>query len=382
MVRSKWIVVTALVGAGVLALSACSSGGSGSGSSAGGADKTLHFAVIAEATGALAAYGTQLEAGVKAAVKDVNASSKYKVKLDPKFYDCQSDQAVCAQLTRQAVTSDGATAVIGPVVSTDIQAAVAVTQPLNVPHLGMAVFNQLTDNYTNTFRWSTQSDISNQTVINYVKATMKPGDTIAIVNSTNDFGKGGATQQTADLKAVGITPVASISHDPGQPDYTPEITQLKAANPTYVLLSDSVPGDIALQLKEAKSAGLKSIWIGADAAGTIQLAGDAAKGYLTVSPWFPTDATKTLSSKFEAQGIQTPGWISAMAYDATLGLAEAASTKGTSSKEITAGLESLNNFSGLARTGWSFTAKDHRGLGSSQIANWNGTAYEVVWPKS
>jgi branched-chain amino acid transport system substrate-binding protein len=246
----------------------------------------------------------------------------------------------------------------------------------------MAVFNQLTDNYTNTFRWSTQSDISNQTVINYVKATMKPGDTIAIVNSTNDFGKGGATQQTADLKAVGITPVASISHDPGQPDYTPEITQLKAANPTYVLLSDSVPGDIALQLKEAKSAGLKSIWIGADAAGTIQLAGDAAKGYLTVSPWFPTDATKTLSSKFEAQGIQTPGWISAMAYDATLGLAEAASTKGTSSKEITAGLESLNNFSGLARTGWSFTAKDHRGLGSSQIANWNGTAYEVVWPKS
>ncbi|WP_162529758.1 ABC transporter substrate-binding protein [Nocardioides caldifontis] len=361
----------------LLLLAAC-----GSGDAAGDDSGVFKFAVVTEKTGAYADYGLQLEAGVQAAVKDLNASGDYDIEFEPVIYDCQSDKSICVQHAREAVTAEGLSAVIGPIVSVDILPAAEVTERAKVPHLVMAVLNQITDDYTNTFRWSVQSDRSNQTVVDYVEAKMKPGDTVAIVNATTDFGMGGAAQQTEQLAAIGIEPVASIPHDPDQADYTPIITELKKADPTYVLLSDSNPADIAKLLRQAKELGLKSTWIGADASGAIQLAGDAAEGYLTVSPWFPGPDTQELTDKLVAEGIKTPGWISAMAYDATLGLAEAVDSSGTSPEEVTKGLESLSDFDGLARTGWTFSADDRRGQTTSQIAEWTGTEYKIVWPEN
>lgn len=376
MNRSRKIL-TGVVATSALILSAC--GGGASGGSA--EDDTFKFAVVTEKTGAFAPYGLQLEAGVKAAVKDINSSGDYDLEFEPVIYDCQSDTAICVQQTREAVTSDGLPAVIGPVVSVDILPSAEVTERAEIPHFVLAVLNQITDDYSNTFRWSVQSDRSNQTVVDYVEAQLKPGETVAIVNATTDFGMGGAEQQTAQLAEIGIEPVASIAHDPDQADYTPLITQLKKAAPTYVLLSDSNPADIAKLLRQAKNLGLESTWIGADAAGSIELAGDAAEGYLTVSPWFPGPETQELTDKLVAEGIETPGWISAMAYDATLGLAEVVEDSGTSSEEIMNGLTELSDFDGLARSDWSFSADDRRGLETSQIAVWTDNHYEIVWPE-
>lgn len=366
---------TAAVAAALtLALSGCSGGGDDG--------DTFRFAVVAEKTGAFAEYGLQLEAGVRAAVEDINASGDYDLKFEPVLYDCQSDKAICVQSARDAVNADGLPAVVGPIVSVDVLPAAEVTERAEVPHLVMAVLNQITDDYDNTFRFSTQSDRSNQTVVDYVKAGLQPGETVAIVNATTDFGKGGAAQQKEQLAAVDIEPVVEIAHDPDQADYTPLITQLKNAAPTYVLLSDSNPADIAKLLRQSKDLGLESQWIGADASGTIDLAGDAAEGYMTVSPWFPSADNKELADKLVAQDIEHPGWISAMAYDATLALARAVQDGGTSSEEITQALASLSDFDGVARQDWSFSADDRRGQESSQIAIWTGKQYEIVWPES
>lgn len=375
MKRSLGIRSVGATAIAVLALSACGGGGSE------GDDGEFRFAVVAEKTGAYADYGLQLEAGVQAAVEDINASGDYELEFVPEIYDCQSDQAICVQSARDAVNADGLPVVIGPIVSVDILPTADVTERANVPHLVMAVLNQITDDYTNTHRFSVQSDRSNQTVVNYVEAKLQPGETVAVVNATTDFGKGSAAQQIEQLAEIGIEPVAEIAHDPDQADYTPLITQLKQADPTYVLLSDSNPADIAKLLRQSKELGLPSQWIGADASGTIELAGDAAVGYMTVSPWFPTAENQELTDKLAAGGV-TPGWISAMAYDATLALAEVVQENGTSSEDITKGLQQLKDFDGLAREGWTFTPDDRRGLTESQIGLWNGTEYEIVWPES
>lgn len=375
MMRSKGLAGAAA--AASLLLAAC-----GGGSSASEDSGVFRFAVVTEKTGAFAPYGLQLEAGVQAAVKDINESGDYDLEFEPVVYDCQSDTAVCVQQTREAVTSEELPAVIGPIVSVDILPSAEVTERAEVPHLVMAVLNQITDDYSNTFRWSVQSDRSNQTVVDYIEAKLKPGETVAIVNATTDFGVGGAEQQTAQLADIGIEPVASIAHDPDQADYTPLITELKQADPTYVLLSDSNPADIAKLLRQAKELGLKSEWIGADAAGSIELAGDAAEGYMTVSPWFPGAENQELTDKLKAEGVETPGWISAMAYDATLGLAEAVESSGTSAEDVMSGLESLSDFDGLARSGWAFSEDDRAGQETSQIAVWTGDQYEIVWPES
>lgn len=357
-----------------LAASGCSGGGTSD-------EGTFRFAVVTEKTGTFADYGLQLEAGVKAAVEDINASGDYDLEFEPVIYDCQSDKAICVQQARDAVNSEGLPVVMGPIVSVDILPTAEVTERADVPHLVMAVLTQVTTDYDNTYRFSTQSDRSNQTVVDYIEAKLQPGETVAIVNASTDFGKGGAAQQKEQLAAIGIDPVVEIAHDPDQADYTPLIAQLKQADPTYVLLSDSNPADVAKLLRQAKDLGLASQWIGADAAGSIELAGDAAVDYMTVSPWYPTAENQELTDKLVAQGIENPGWISAMAYDATMALAKVVDENGGTSEDITEGLQSLE-FDGLARQGWSFSADDRLGLPDSQIAKWNGTEYEIVWPES
>lgn len=372
MKRSSVIRAGVVASTLLLALSACG-GGDDDGD-------TFKFAVVTEKTGAYADYGLQLEAGVKAAVEDINASGDHDLEFEPVIYDCQSDKSVCVQSAREAINSDGLPVVMGPIVSVDILPTAEVTERADVPHMVMAVLNQITDDYANTYRFSAQSDRSNQTVVDYVEATLKPGESVAIVNATTDFGQEGAAQQKEYLAEADIEPVVEIAHDPDQADYTPLIAELKQADPSYVLLSDSNPADIAKLLRQAKDLGLKSQWIGADASGTIGLAGEAAVGYMTVSPWFPTVDNKKLTDKLVANGMDNPGWISAMAYDATLALAEVVQEHGTSSDEITRGLQSLE-FDGLARQGWNFTEDDRRGLTDSQISVWNGTEYEIVWPE-
>lgn len=377
-------------GALLVALSVAAAGcGSSSGSSpdtASAGGNTLEFAVVAELTGKFAPYGTQMQAGAKAAAEALNASGEYDFTLKPVFYDCQSDQAICVSQSRQAVTTDKMPLVMGPVVSLLILPSAEVTQRADVPHIVFAVLPAITDDYTNTFRWSAQNDVNNDTVVGYVKNKMQPGETVAIVHATTEFGAGGAQQQAAGLKEAGIEPVATIGHDPDQADYTPLMVQLRQKQPTYILLSDSNPADIAKLLRQSREAGLTGTWIGADAAGAISLAGDDAVDYMTVSPWFPNNEADpnsvALTKELKAAGVNDPGWIAGMAYDATKGIAEAAKAKGLSASELMEGMSSLSDMPGTAVTSWTFSPDNRRGLPEVTIANWNGTGYETVWPES
>lgn len=370
-----------------LAAAGCGSDSGGTDTAGGGGGgETLKFAVVAELTGKFAPYGAQMQAGAKAAAKALNASGDYDFTIEPVFYDCQSEQAICVSKTRQAVTTDKMPLVMGPVVSLDILPSAEVTQRAKVPHVVFAVLPAITKDYTNTFRWSAQNDVNNATVVDYVKNNLKSGETVAIVHATTEFGKGGAAQQAAGLKEVGIEPVANIGHDPEQADYTPIMVELQRKQPKYILLSDSNPADIAKLLRQAREIGLTGTWIGADAAGAIALAGDDAVGYMTVSPWFPNNEedpkSVELTKELVAAGAKDPGWIAGMAYDATKGIAEAAKAEGLTAADLMTGMASLSGMEGTAAKSWTFSSDSRQGLPAATIANWNGKGYETVWPKS
>lgn len=377
--RTRW--GAALAATALMVLAGC--GGAG----ADGDEPTLEFAVVAELTGKFAPFGTQLRAGVEQAAADLNASGAYPFTIAPRFYDCQSEQAICVSRTRDAVTGDGMPLVMGPVISLDIVAAAEVTQRADVPHVVFSVLPEITDDYSNTYRWSVQNDINNETVADYVAATIAPGETVAIVHANTDFGNGGAEQQVASLAARGITPVANIGHDPDQADYTPVVTELREKQPRFVLLTDSNPADVAKLLRQAREVGLGAQWIGADASGAIELAGDDAVGYMVVSPWFPDNAADPnsveLSAKFREAGVTDLGWVAAMAYDATKGVAEAALAQGGADADaaaLTAGLNGLRDMPGTAAPSWTFGPDQRRGLDTATVARWTGTGYETVWP--
>ncbi len=365
----------------VLALAACGGGGAGPA----GDGQTLKFAVVAEQSGPLGAYGSQLVAGVKAAVADLNASGAYDFTIEPVYYDCQSEQAICVAKARQAITTDRLPLVMGPIVTANVMPAAEVTSRAKVPHIVMSLVSEITTNYDNTYRWGIANQKNNETVVEYVKSRIKPDESVAIVHANTDFGNSAAEQQKALLDKAGIKLSANIGHDPGQTDYTPAILELRDAGPAYVLLSDTNPADVAKLLRQAKDADLKGQWIGADAAGVIPLAGDAAEGYMTVSPWFPDNASDpnspALTKKFKDQGVEAPGWFAGMAYDATKGVAEAAKAQGFSSEELTKGLAGIANLPGTAVRTWTFSAGNREGQTTATIAEWTGSGYRTVWPK-
>jgi ABC-type branched-subunit amino acid transport system substrate-binding protein len=105
---------------------------------------------------------------------------------------------------------------------------------------------------------------------------------------------------------------------------------------------------------------------------------------MIVSPWFPNNASDPnsvmLSQKFAAAGVKDAGWIAAMAYDATKGVAEAAKAKGTTAPDLLAGMQGLTNMPGTAVKSWTFTADNRRGLTNSTIGQWTGTAYKTAYP--
>ena len=366
-----------------LVLSGCGQGTDDAGAS--GDKKTFEFAVIGESTGPFGPAGVQLNVGIKAAVEDLNASGDYDFTLKPIFMDCQSEPAICASKTRQAVITDKLPLVMGPLVSTDVLPSAEITQRSKVPQVLFTPAAEITDNYSNTFRWAANNDVSAQTVVDYVKANLKPGEKVALVHDSLDFGIDAAKLQKEQLKKAGIEPVEDLTQDPGQPDYTPLMLKLQSADPAYVLMNSSNPADVAKLLKQAKELRLKAKWIGADAPGSIKLAGDAALGYATVSPWFPNNSSDPksaeLTKKLTRDGVTDAGWIAAMAYDATKGVAEAAKANGFSSAELSKGLSSISGMAGTAVGSWTFSADDREGLKTSTIADWTDSGYQAIWPK-
>jgi branched-chain amino acid transport system substrate-binding protein len=366
-------------------LTGCGDGNDGSsGTTDGDAPQTLEFAVVAELTGKFATYGEGLRAGVDQAVADLNATGAYDFTLAPKYYDCQSDQAICVSKTRDAILTDEMPIVVGPVVSLDILPSAEVSQKSGVPHIAYSPLSQIVSDYDNTFLWNVLNSVNNQTVADYVAAKLQPGEQVAIVHASTDFGKGGADEQEAALKKAGIEVATRISHDPEQSDYTPIMVELKKVDPAFILLSDSNPADIAKLLRQSRESGLQGQWIGADAAGAIDLAGEDAIGYMVVSGWFPNNtadpASTELAKAFAERGVKTSNWLSAFAYDSIQGIAESAKSTGFTAADLKAGMSKLTGMKGKAAT-WTFTPENRVGLEQSQISQWDGSNYTTIWPE-
>jgi len=340
------------------------------------------FAVVVEQSGPFAAYGAEVVAGVKAAVKDVNARGDLDVTLKPKFYDCQSDQAICVSQVRTAVTADKMPVVLGPTVSVTTLPTAEVTQQLDVPHLVFSVVPQLTEDYTNTYRWAASNHDNARASVDYVVGERK-AERVAIVHANTEIGQAAAEDQIAALEEYDQKAVAEVAHDPGQKDYTSQLLKLKNADPDVILSTESDPSDVASLLRQSKELGIEATWVGADIAGATKLAGDAATGYVTYSPWYADNAedenAAELAEKLKAEGADNPSWVGAVTYDATLGLAEVVGQGNVSKDDIAKGLDELADFKGTAVPSWSFGAKDHDGLDSPTFAEWDGTRYRTVW---
>lgn len=183
---------------------------------------------------------------------------------------------------------------------------------------------------------------------------------IAIMHDNQDYGKGVADdakkflQPFVDSKEVELVYFDAIT--PGESDYSAVVSQLKSINPD-VWFFTGYYGEAALLLKQARDAGVTSIFVGNNAVPTpefVKIAGvDIVKGSIHLNepvPQFLTYAeSKEFLDAYKAKYNELPGSIWAVyAADALNALVAAIGKAGsTDPDQVASTLRTMTDASGI-----------------------------------
>ncbi len=121
----------------------------------------------------------------------------------------------------------------------------------------------------------------------------------------DESGKEVSSHNEKAYQKVGIKVLGKEFYERGTQDFVPILTKVIAAKPDIIDLDGSTPADSGLILKQARQIGFQGQIVKTGGPGTqeiIRVAGDAADGFLYVSPWDPSDPkVKALMERFEAK---------------------------------------------------------------------------------
>jgi branched-chain amino acid transport system substrate-binding protein len=240
------------------------------------------FAGIMELSGSGATPGTNFNNGVKLAVKEINAAGGILGRqIDYRPVDTQTNPAVAKALAQQAI-DDGAYVVLGPVHSGSMLVTMSETRKDEVTNFTggeAAAITQQGNPYV--FRSSFTQLTSMPKVARYIKDTVK-AQSVAIMFTNNDYGKGGHDAMLKALEAQGIKVAVDVPTEPLQVDFSAAVLKVKQSGADALFLY-TLEEESARALRELRKQGYAKPIIGETTAvsqKTIELAGEAANGML------------------------------------------------------------------------------------------------------
>ncbi len=196
---------------------------------------------------------------------------------------------------------------------------------------------------------------------------------VAILNQSDEMGKGGSNFLLENLGKAGLKPVAHEQYNVGDTDFTAQISRLKEATPDVTFLYGLVKEPVII-LRQAHELGFKTQWIGSTGTSAPSLmvaAGDGAVGLISTSvtavlPEGDAGPMQELRRKYEARYGKKPGKPGpedALGYHAAVVFVDALKRAGRdlTRERFIAALEGMKNFNTGLVPPQSFSAKDHEG---------------------
>jgi len=319
----------ALVVAALVALVACTGGGSGS---SGGADRTVTIGVLAPLDGGLTDFGRGIRNSVELAVREANATGAVPGwTVTVKAVDDSSDPATGTAGAATLAADPSVVAVVGPYNS---GVAAAVLPALQAA--GMALVspsNTLTslslgDNpaapvrpFANYFRMV--GNDAKQGAFLAEQALRLGLKTAAVVSETKVVSKGLADAFVAAFKAKGGVVTLQQTVPDGTVDFAGFVASASAMRPEVVFFGGEYPGAAALR-KALSTANVKAPMLGGDGIkddAFITKAGADAAGTLASSVGAPTGtlagAARFVDAYRAAGFAEGPSDYGVYAYDAT-----------------------------------------------------------------
>ena len=382
----------------VLILAACAPAGSPA------AATEIKIGSVLPLSGAFSASGTYFQQAYQLATDEVNGAGGLdvggkKLQVTLKILDDGSDTTKSRSLVEQLATQDKVNAFLGGYDTTLVQAQQGVPDQYKIPMVegggaASAIFTRGNKYLFGTL--ATVDDLGNITM-DFLKYWIDQGKLpkplkIALAWENTDHGK---DYQASVNKAAKDDPthfqvVLDQSFDLNGSDFTPLLTQVKAAN-ADAFLSDAHLPDYITMHREYTQLGLKHKFVSYGARGPDQKGREAlaaAADYLVAGLWWTPAFTDAGSQKFtetwKAKFNVTPDWFQALGYDTArvlfAGITKAGSLDGDKVRDALSGLE----FTGALVPGnkISFDATGKPKTSYVMVQNLPGNEVALVWPSS
>ena len=324
--------ITVILTASAVALSGCSSskkkstggGGLGGGSSAsGGANQTYKIGFIGALSGPNAQLGINERNGAQLAVAQANASGKNKFKIALDLQDSEGDPAKAPAAATALITNPQIIAVIGPAFSGESKAVnpsfCSASPPM--PIVTASASNAELQNQGNKcwHRIIANDFVEGSQGADWLARTA--AKKVYVLSDLSAYGAGVAGTMAKELKAKGVTVVASGVDGTTTKNYNP-IAQTIAASGADAMFYGGYDAAGALLAKSLVAAGFKGRTVtGNGGKDSVFTAGSGAAG----NGWFFTcgcqDATtapaaKAFTTAYTAKFKTPPSTYSPEAFDA------------------------------------------------------------------
>jgi len=317
----------------------------------------IKIGVVNMLTGPLAEAGQFTVNGLQLAQEDINKNGGVLGRpVELRTEDNGSTNPGTVLAFSKLGNEPGIVAIVGPIASTQIQAASPAIAKAGIPTMIGGTDPSLTHvNNRWVFRARPNDLYSSKVIADFGANTLKVKKW-AIVHATDAFGQGGAKALTEALAPLGSVPVLTQGYTSNSQDFAPVVLAIKKSGAEAIGTYMTNPADLALFAKQLRQLGVKVQWIGSPTTATVtarNLAGEALYGTYAVVDFNAdaNDAARSFTQKYTARYGIAPDNFASWSYDALHILALAINdAKSTQPEAIRNAILAIKGYKGLEGT--------------------------------
>ncbi|HUA76059.1 MAG TPA: ABC transporter substrate-binding protein [Acetobacteraceae bacterium] len=314
---------------------------------------TIRIGVTSPETGAAAESGQYMRDGINLAVAAVNAKGGVLGRqIETIVADDQTTNPGAVLAFSKLASDPSMVAFIGSIRSTQVQAMAPSVLKTAKPMMIGGTDPKLTHQGNRwLFRCRPNDTYSAKTIASYGVHTLGHKK-IALIASTDAFGTGGRDALTAELKALGITPVLTIGYANQQADFTPVVLRIRSSGADLITSYFTYETDLGVFARQLRQLGVRTQWLGSPSivdTAALELAGPALYGTYGVAD-YAVDASpesKAYAADFQKHFGKVPDNQSSWAFDAINILAIAiGNAKSTDPEAVRTAILSVQGYKG------------------------------------
>ena len=286
------------------------------------AAEPIRIGVVNEITGPNAEAGSYTVNGAKLALEEINqAGGVLGRQLELRVEDNQSTNPGTVLAFSKVFGEGGIAAIIGPVRSTQVQAASPTITKAGIPVLIGGTDPGLTRAGNRwLFRARPNDTYSSKVIADFGVNTLKLKNW-AILHSTDTFGTGGKNALIDELKALGVVPTLVQGYANNTLDFTPIVLAIKQSGADVLGTYFTSSPDVGIFANQLRQLGVNITVIGSPTFSTdtaMKLAREALHGVHSIAD-FASDSSpeaQAFATKYKAKYNREPDLYSSWAFDA------------------------------------------------------------------